>query len=259
MDEAEVRAVDAAARNAEPPRHISHRCQKGGARTPRCATLLERPVYAAPCEGPECWPLPQGNGRVCKLCDGPSQLCINHRWANPEVDLCRDCILETRPSRVIEISGALETSAYRVVLSLSAKNPLNGASLRASRDSTLPYHDEIVKACSDWLMMLVADIYDQGQEDERRLNLQGQYGTREQYFTPGVSDDVAKAEWALAGRRTFTVALVIPSIGTAQVFAEHQTSLAAQSLTAFLASGTLASFVSPSPCLAINSWRPGSD
>ena len=255
----EIRLADAMARASEPPAPILHRCQLGGARIPRCATLLNRPVHTAPCESPECWPLPQGNGRFCSLCDGPSQLCTNHRWANSEVALCRDCILDARTCKVIEISGALETFSHRVVLSLCAKNPLNGVPLLATRDSTLPYQDEIENACHQWLVMLVTDIYEQDQAGERRLSLQGNYGTREQYLTPGVCETVSKAEWALAGRRTFSVSLVMPSFGSPKVFAEHLISLAAQCLTAYLASSTLTSSEQPSPCLAINDWRPTSD
>ena len=254
-----IRMADAMVRACEPPGSILHRCQLGGARIPKCATLLDRPAHTAPCESPECWPLPQGNGRCCSLCDGPSQLCTNHRWANSEVALCKDCILEARPCKVIEISGALETFTHRVVLSLLAKNPLNGITLLATKDSTLPYHDEIESSCHQWLVMLVNDIYEQDQAGEKRLSLQGNYSTREQYLAPGMCETASNAEWILEGKRTFSVSLVIPSFGSPKVFAEHQISLAAQSLTAYLAKSTLTSLVQPSTRLTNHDWRQTSD
>ena len=114
----------------DPDDCLLHRCRAGSSRSILCTTFLNRPPVTAACLTPECWPLPAENCLHCSRCDRPSQLCASHRWACVGTQLCKDCIHEDRPCKVVEVSGCLEASSCGVSLTLKAVNPLYGEVLR---------------------------------------------------------------------------------------------------------------------------------
>ena len=164
------------------------------------------------------------------LCEPPLGL------PDPEPNQSKDCIHNARPCRVVEITGALETSSHGVILKLAAANSLTDVVLKSTRDSTLPYHDEIEAACYRWLFGLISDLYEQEQLGELRLGPQGGQHARAQCFASCFHEDVARQEWALAGRKSLAISIVMPPIGSSTTFVAHQVSQAAQCLARCLTS-----------------------
>ena len=211
---------------------LLHRCWAGSSRS-KCPNFRYSPEIRGPCLYLDCWPLPKGNGLHCARCDGPSQLCEGHRWACPDKLLCKDCIHEERPTRVMQILGHLDATSYGIVLELKAINPVSGEVARTARECVPPYHDEIEAACLSWLLELIASVYEQDDVNELRYNQDGYRWSRAR-FAEGASDAASAQEWAIAGRRSIAVAILIPTSGLPVTFAEHQATAAARGLVQYL-------------------------
>ena len=84
------------------------------------------------------------------------------------------------------------------------------------------------------LVELIAFMYEQEGFGEVRYNQDGHRWLRAQFFAPGVNDAAASQEWALAGRRSIAVAMLIPTKGLPASFSEHQPTLAARCLVQHL-------------------------
>ena len=102
--------------------------------------------------------------------------------------------------------------------------------MKCSGDFTPPYRAGIEEACMKWLVELTASIYEQHCPGELRYSKSGHRTLRTQFFTEGASAAVASQDWALAGRRSVAVAMLILTRGPLATFPEHQTTQAARCL-----------------------------
>ena len=77
-------------------------------------------------------------------------------------------------------------------------------------------------------------MYELGSVGELRYNQDGQRWSRAQFSTLEIGDVAASQEWAIAGRRSIAVALLIPTQGPPANFSECQATLAARGLVRYL-------------------------
>ena len=180
------------------------------------------------------WPLPPGNGLLCSNCDVGTQLCTSHRWACPELLLCRDCMYQERPLKIISVTPAISTTWYgTIMLSLLARKSFSGELIAMDRDTLPPDGYVIAKAGYDWLMLLVAGMYKEETTGARYCSewealtfRQLQERLVEQGTARIALPDITTNEWSLGGWRSFSVGVVIfdSEDHPSRTFYEHQLS-----------------------------------